>query len=621
MFKFFKEKLSDVVKKFSKQVEEESEIVEEVKEVKSVKKTPKVEKTKAVKETKQKVEKKSEVSKEEIKKEEKKNIELDKATQKESEKINGVKITYFVHGTTKDNEKDLATGWKPGELSTLGVQQSKELPNKIKDLKFDVVFCSDLKRAVDSAELSFKNEYKIIKDKRLREADYGDYTLTSSADFKDKLTDFVETPFPNGESYKQVKKRLAEFTNYLFENHYGEHVAIVAHQAPQLALDVLLTEKTWAQAIAEDWRLKKAWRPGWEYFISKEVEVPEIKEQKEEKKGFFSKIFGKKEESKDDHEELEEVQKESESPKEKEQEKSPEIKSEKPKETIFKKVSDSFTKFSLSDEKFEELFWDLEVTLLENNVAVEVIQKIKDDLREELTKDKISRKNPQEIIHDSLVKSLNEVLDVPPVDLISEIKKKKPYVIAVIGVNGSGKTTTIAKLCSKLKNDGFSIVLAAADTFRAAAIQQLEEHANKLDIKMIKHDYNSDPAAVAFDAVRHAESKNLDVVIIDTAGRLHSNDNLMNELKKLIRVNKPDFKLFVGESITGNDCVEQAKKYNELIGIDGIILSKADVDEKGGAALSISYITKKPVLFIGTGQEYKDLKEFNKDEIIKNLGF
>jgi fused signal recognition particle receptor len=165
------------------------------------------------------------------------------------------------------------------------------------------------------------------------------------------------------------------------------------------------------------------------------------------------------------------------------------------------------------------------------------------------------------------------------------------------------------------------VVLAAADTFRAAAIQQLEHHAEKLGVKMIKHDYNSDPAAVAFDAVRHAEAKGIDIVIIDTAGRLHSNDNLMNELKKLIKVNKPDLKLFVGESITGNDCVEQAKVYDEIIGIDAIILSKADVDEKGGAALSISYVTKKPVLFIGTGQTYDDLKKFDKKEIMAGLGF
>ena len=137
---------------------------------------------------------------------------------------------------------------------------------------------------------------------------------------------------------------------------------------------------------------------------------------------------------------------------------------------------------------------------------------------------------------------------------------------------------------------------------------------------MIRHDYESDPAAVAFDAIEHAKAKGIDVVLIDTAGRLHSNDNLMNELKKLVRVNKPDLKIFVGESITGNDCVEQAKLFNEAVGIDAIILAKADVDEKGGAAVSISYITKKPIIYLGTGQKYADLAEFKPDIIIKNIG-
>ncbi len=287
---------------------------------------------------------------------------------------------------------------------------------------------------------------------------------------------------------------------------------------------------------------------------------------------------------------------------------------------FFSKLSDTFTKFKLSEEKFEDLFWDVEVALLENNVAFEVIEKIKQDLKNELTNEKISRKKVNDIILDSLHNSIKEVLSVKSLDLLKEASKKKPYVIVVIGVNGSGKTTTIAKLCNYLKNHKKSVVLAAADTFRAAAIQQIEYHANRLDIKLIKHDYNSDPSAVAFDAVRHAEAKGFDFVVIDTAGRLHSNDNLMNELKKLVRVNKPDLKLFVGESITGNDCVEQAKKYDEIIGIDAIILSKADVDEKGGAALSISYVTKKPVIFIGTGQGYDDLEVFDKNKILKNLG-
>ncbi len=175
-----------------------------------------------------------------------------------------MKITYFVHGTTIDNETGLATGWAGGELSELGVKQAKELGDLVAGQHFDVVFCSDLKRAVDSAYFGFEGKYKIISDVRLRECNYGDFTQKPEAFLAD-MTQFIETPFLNGESYKDVEKRMADFLNFLRENYAGQHIAIVAHQAPQLALDVLLKGKTWEQAIAEDWRNKKAWQPGWEY--------------------------------------------------------------------------------------------------------------------------------------------------------------------------------------------------------------------------------------------------------------------------------------------------------------------------------------------------------------------
>lgn len=176
-----------------------------------------------------------------------------------------VKITYFVHGTTTDNEKDLATGWAPGELSLLGIKQSKELGPLVADKHFDVVFCSDLKRAVDSANLAFAGKYEIISDKRLREANYGDFTQKPSEESKYDIAQYVEMPFPGGESYKDVEKRIVNFLEFLKQNYDGKSVAIVAHQAPQLALDVLLKNKTWEQAIAEDWRNTKSWQPGWEY--------------------------------------------------------------------------------------------------------------------------------------------------------------------------------------------------------------------------------------------------------------------------------------------------------------------------------------------------------------------
>lgn len=289
------------------------------------------------------------------------------------------------------------------------------------------------------------------------------------------------------------------------------------------------------------------------------------------------------------------------------------------KKGFFTKITETFTKVQISNEKFEELFWELEVVLLENNVAVEVIDKIKSDMKKELMSGKVSRKAVDEIIVATLKNSIIDLFDVEQINLLKRAKSKKPFVIVVIGVNGSGKTTSIAKLTHLFQKNGLKVVLAASDTFRAAAIQQLEEHANRLNTKLIKHDYNSDPAAVAFDAIKYAEAKDMDVVIIDTAGRLHSNTNLMRELEKVVRVCRPDIKIFVGESITGNDCVEQAKEFDRTVGIDAIILAKADIDEKGGAAISVSYVTHKPILYLGTGQNYDDLKEFDPRLIIESL--
>jgi fused signal recognition particle receptor len=291
---------------------------------------------------------------------------------------------------------------------------------------------------------------------------------------------------------------------------------------------------------------------------------------------------------------------------------------------FFAKLKQGFTLKTLSESKFEEIFFDLEMALLENNVAVEVIEKIKQDLKERLVEKKLKRSEIDETILDSLKKSLNQILSAEQVDVLRLVKDKrknnKPFVIVFVGINGSGKTTTIAKMAKHFMNNNMKTVMVAADTFRAAAIQQLEEHANNLGVKLIKQDYGSDPAAVAFDGIRYAEAKGIDVVLVDTAGRMHSNVNLMDEMKKIIRVANPDMKIFIGESITGNDCIEQAKKFNEAIGIDGIVLSKADVDEKGGAAISVSYVTGKPILFIGTGQTYDSLQKFEKGIVMSNLG-
>ncbi|MAG61177.1 signal recognition particle-docking protein FtsY [archaeon] len=293
------------------------------------------------------------------------------------------------------------------------------------------------------------------------------------------------------------------------------------------------------------------------------------------------------------------------------------------KKGLFSKIKQKLTTKTINSEKFEELFWDLELVLLENNVSVKVIEKLKSNLSAELV-DKPLPRDVASKIQEVLASTLREILSIEKKDIIAEIKEAKangkPYSIIFFGINGSGKTTTIAKLAHKLKTQGFSVVLAAGDTFRAAAIHQLEDHANKLEVKMIKHDYGSDAAAVAYDAVAYAKKNNIDVVLIDTAGRLHSNTNLMAELEKIMRVAEPDCKIFIGESITGNDCVEQAEKYTNTLGIDGIILTKADIDEMGGAPLSICYVTGKPILYLGMGQEYKDLVPFSADLILERLG-
>lgn len=177
-----------------------------------------------------------------------------------------VTITYFVHGTTTDNEQHLATGWLPGELSELGRQQAKKLGEQTVNKRFDVVFCSDHKRAIDSAAYAFGDKHQPIQDKRLREANYGDWNGHPNT-FKDHITDFIDKPFPNGESLQDVEHRIRDFCDYLKTQYDGKHIAIVAHQYPQLALDVVLRNKTWLQAIAEDWRAAKAWQPGWEYVI------------------------------------------------------------------------------------------------------------------------------------------------------------------------------------------------------------------------------------------------------------------------------------------------------------------------------------------------------------------
>lgn len=287
---------------------------------------------------------------------------------------------------------------------------------------------------------------------------------------------------------------------------------------------------------------------------------------------------------------------------------------------FFGKITEAVTKTAISESKFEELFADLEIALLESNVAFEVVEKIKADLKRELVEQSVLRGSVGETIARTLKQSIDGLF-LEPFDVVAKIRAAgKPFVIAFVGVNGSGKTTTIAKFAHLCQQQKLRPVIAAGDTFRAAAIQQLEEHASCLGVKLIKQDYGADPAAVGYDAINYAKAHTMDVVLIDTAGRQHANTNLMEEMKKIIRVCKPDMTIFIGESITGNDCVEQAREFGDAVTLDGIILTKADVDERGGAFVSVSYITGKPILYVGMGQGYEDLKPFDKQLVMENLG-
>jgi fused signal recognition particle receptor len=274
----------------------------------------------------------------------------------------------------------------------------------------------------------------------------------------------------------------------------------------------------------------------------------------------------------------------------------------------------------ISEEKLDDFLWDLEVGLLESDVAFNVIESIKRDIKEELRQVSFERGRIGEIIENVLKNAISHVLKSNELDFLDFIKSKdKPVVIMFVGVNGSGKTLSIGKIATLLKTHGYSSVMAAGDTFRAGAIEQLSIHADNVGVKVIKHVAGADPAAVAYDAIDHAKAKHKDVVLLDTAGRVQTNINLMDEMAKIKRVAKPDMIIFVGDALSGNDAVEQAKRFNEIVGIDGVILTKVDTDAKGGSALSVAYTIGKPLLFVGIGQGYEDQIPFDPQWMINNI--
>ncbi len=277
----------------------------------------------------------------------------------------------------------------------------------------------------------------------------------------------------------------------------------------------------------------------------------------------------------------------------------------------------------ITEKDLNKILEDFELSLLESDVSMKVSEKIVNELKKKLAGEKIGlTSNKKDFVKVAVEETLTEILEFKKYDIFKEIEKRRKageiFSIAFVGFNGTGKTTTIAKFGKLLTDKGYKVVIAASDTFRAGSIEQLSLHAEKIGIKVIKHNYGADPAAVAFDAINHAKARGIDVVLIDTAGRSEMNRNLMDEMKKLVRVANPDFKIFVGDSLAGNAVAEQAEKFSE-IGLDGSILTKVDADARGGAALSISYITGKPILFIGTGQGYDDLEPFDPKWLVERI--
>jgi len=297
-------------------------------------------------------------------------------------------------------------------------------------------------------------------------------------------------------------------------------------------------------------------------------------------------------------------------------------KAEKPKEVekgIIEKIKKKITEKKIEENDVKGILKDLEMGLISSDVALEASEKIINDLRNNLVGNFIKRGEIESVVKNSFRNSITEILKVESFDLIEKVKSKKPFLIVFLGFNGSGKTTSIARIGYLLKKNGLKCVFAAADCFRAASIEQLEEHGRNLDIEVIKHNYGADPAAVIFDAVKHAKAKDIDVILADTAGRSHANVNLMDELKKIIRVNNPDLKILVLDALTGNDIYDQCKLFNDAVDVDGLILTKADVYEKGGAAISASFTIKRPILYLGVGQNYEDLEKFDSNKIVERL--
>ena len=360
------------------------------------------------------------------------------------------------------------------------------------------------------------------------------------------------------------------------------------------------------------------------------IDSEEITKDKpeEEKKSFFSFGRKKKEESLEEEADDESVEETEDGSEEESGDKKSFFSFGRKKSEDDEESSGGFFSFirekTISEKHVEDTLWELEMGLLEGDVAMEVASEVVDSVKQNLVGKKIKRSNDiTEYTFNALRDAVAEIIDIPGKNMTEMIEEKKaqgePLVVMFVGINGTGKTTTIGKLANYYLKKGYTPVIAASDTFRAGAIEQVNYHADNVGVKLIKHQKGSDPAAVAYDAIEHARAQGKELVLIDTAGRMQTNTNLMDEMKKIKRVANPDLVIFVGDALTGNDATEQAVKFNDAIDVDGVILTKADADSKGGASLSIGYVIKKPILFLGMGQGYDDIMEYDAQWMLNQL--
>jgi len=292
----------------------------------------------------------------------------------------------------------------------------------------------------------------------------------------------------------------------------------------------------------------------------------------------------------------------------------------------FSAVTSAVKEKQLSEKDLDDVVFNFQISLIESDVAQTVAEALTNEVQKSLAGTKVDRSaDPSEVVGERLSTVLQGAFDkAGAVDLPANIREKMkrtgdPYVVLFLGINGTGKTTSVAKVAHYLQKNGISVVCAAGDTHRPGAIEQLTEHAGRLSLKVISQRYGADPAAVGRDGVLYAKAHHADCLLIDTAGRMQTNQNLMEEMSKIVRVVRPDFRVFVADALTGNDAVSQAELFNQHVGFDGAILTKADADVRGGAALSIVYSTCKPVLFLGMGQGYDDLVPFDTRKFLDSL--